>query len=294
MQPPPGWKPPQIIRRILPWGASNTPGRKLNGGSWDYITTHNVGNTAPTANAYHHAAWLEKLAREGAGEPSWGYTVDQDVIFQHLEDDWAGWHASDDDGPGNFDSIGIELCEIGNQTFVIWNAAWLVSTKLKERGKTDISAVVKQHNTWARDGKNCPRLLRANNGARWNEYIAAIGYFLNEASQPQPESAPVDDKLILPGQADREADGFPKDAGLERGFKGTLLAMGAAKYAPDPERAIVSIVGHVRDREEWEGTDGCVYQRCERVTLQYNPTLAAPWDIVFLLPHTPLPERKAA
>lgn len=292
MQPPSGWKPPEIIRSIIEWDASNRPHQRLNGGSWDYITTHNVGNTAPTANAAMHATWMHNLGKAGAKEPSWHYTVDEKVIYQHMEDDWAGYHASDNDGPGNFDSLGIELVEIGSLTLVIWNAAWLVAKKMKERGKTDIAATVKQHNHFARDGKNCPRLLRANNGARWNEYLAAIAYFMNENAQPEP--APGDDKLILPGQADREADGFPKDAGLERGFKGTLLAMGAAKYAPDPERAIVSIVGHVKDREEWTGTDGCVYQRCERVTLQYNPTLAAPWDIVFLLPHTKLPERKAA
>jgi hypothetical protein len=182
LQPPVGWTPPTIIRRVLPWESSNTPGVKLNGGSWDYITVHNTGNQSPTANAEHHAAWLESLAASGADEPSWHYTVDEKTIIQHLEDDWAAYHASDAGGDGNFDSLGLELCEIGNQEFVIWNAGWLIAEKLKARDKD--TEVMRQHYDWARDKKNCPRLLRANGGAGWKKLYEIVGYFQRQAPQP--------------------------------------------------------------------------------------------------------------
>jgi hypothetical protein len=291
MQPPSGWKPPQIVRSIIEWDASNRPHQRLNGGSWDFITTHNTGNPNAGANAAMHAAWMHNLGKAGAEEPSWHYTVDEAVIYQHMEDDWAGYHASDNTGPGNFDSLGIELVEIGNLTLVIWNAAWLVAKKMKERGKTDIAAVVKQHNHFARDGKNCPRLLRANHGKMWNEYLNAIAYFLHENAQPEP--APTPDKLILPGQGSESPDVFPPDAGLQRGFKGVYLALGAAKYPDDPALGILTLTGWAKG-DEFEGSDGCVYQRFHRVTLQYDPRNAEPWNIVQMHPDTPLPERKAA
>lgn len=189
LAPPAGWQPPEIVRHILPWGASNTPGQKLRGGSWDYLTTHNTGNPNPTANALMHASYLEGLAKAGADEPSWHYTIDDTRIVQHLEDDWAGWHASDGTGDGNFDSLGFELVEIGDQERVLWNAGWLMAGKLKARGKT-IAEAMRQHHDWARDGKDCPRLLRANGGAGWKRLLAIIGYFLNDAPAPPSDNWP--------------------------------------------------------------------------------------------------------
>lgn len=181
LAPPTGWTPPEIVRRILPRNASNTPRQTMD---WAWITVHNTGNPSPGADALMHAAWLESLARSGASEPSWQYTVDDTRVVQHLEDDQAGWHASDGNGPGNLASLGFELVEIGNQERVLWNAGWVIAQKLKTRG-LGVDRM-RQHHDWARDKKNCPRLLRANNGAGWNRLIAIVESFLADG-QPLPE-----------------------------------------------------------------------------------------------------------
>jgi len=172
LTPPAGWKPPEIVRRILPRDASNTPQKQMD---WQFIIGHNTGNPAKTADALHHADWLEKLAREGASEPSWGYTVDDTRIVQHLEDDQCGWHASDGTGPCNMQGLGVEMCEIGDQELVLWNAGWLIGSRLRERGYG--SDRVRQHHTCARDGKDCPRLLRANGGTGWNRLMSIVELF---------------------------------------------------------------------------------------------------------------------
>jgi N-acetyl-anhydromuramyl-L-alanine amidase AmpD len=128
--------------------------------------------------------------------------------------------------------------------------------------------------------------------AEWRALVDGANALLN-VSQPQPEPAPTPDKLILPGQGSESPDVYPPDAGLQRGFKGVYLALGAAKYPDDPALGILSLTGWAKG-DEFEGVDGCVYQRFHRVTLQYDPRNAQPWDIVQMHPDTPLPERKAA
>ena len=251
LAPPVGWEPPQVIRRILPWKSSNTPGVKMDGGTWDWITVHNTGNPNPTANAMHHAVWLEGLARDGAGEPSWQYTVDENVIIQHLEDDWAGFHASDDDGDGNFDSLGFELVEIGDQQRVLWNAGWLIAEKLRSRGKG--IDWIRQHHDWARDKKNCPRLLRANGGAGWLQLLAIVGHFLERGTE-----VPVD-TLTFPetGQS------------VGGGFRAFWEARGG-----------VPIFGFPITPEHKE--DGVTVQYFERARFEHRPDIGRPedWHVV--------------
>ena len=111
-------------------------------------------------------------------------------------------------------------------------------------------------------------------------------------AQPVPEPSPNPDaKLILPGQGNESPEVYPPGAGLVHGFKGTYLALGAAKYANDPALGILTLTGWAKE-DEWEGVDGCVYQRFHRVTLQYDPRNAQPWDIVQMHPDTDLPEQK--
>ena len=185
LTPPPGWKPPEIVRRILPRDASNTPQKRMD---WQFVVVHNTGNPSPGADALAHANWLEKLAREGADEPSWGYTVDDTRIVQHLEDDQCGWHALDGDGPGNMRGIGFELVEVGDQELVLWNAGWLIGMKLRQRGYG--MERVGQHHQYARDQKDCPRLLRANGGAGWRRLLAIIDQF-RRGDEPAAPADPV-------------------------------------------------------------------------------------------------------
>ncbi|WP_186312994.1 peptidoglycan recognition protein family protein, partial [Bacillus pumilus] len=78
-----------------------------------YITVHNTANTAKGANAASHASFVK---RSSTGV-SWHYTVDENVIYQHLPLNENGWHAGDGRGTGNMKSIGIEICENADGNF---------------------------------------------------------------------------------------------------------------------------------------------------------------------------------
>ncbi len=95
----------RLIQQLLPMGAKNKPGRSMTP---KYITMHNTGNTAKGADAKAHAGYLSSGA--SGQKVSWHYTVDDEVIYQHLSDTEQGWHAADGRGPGNSQSIGIEVC----------------------------------------------------------------------------------------------------------------------------------------------------------------------------------------
>lgn len=274
LTPPPGWTPPEIVRRILPRDASNTPQRTMD---WQYITVHNTGNSAPTANALMHAGWLESLAKAGASEPSWQYTVDDMRVVQHLEDDQAGWHASDGDGPGNLASLGFELVEIGDQERVLWNAGFVMAQKLRSKGKD--TSWMRQHYDWARDKKNCPRLLRANDGAGWKRLLAIVGSFLDDTP------APTDDGWRLHLGNGQEAP-FP----FVLGFRAFVEAQARARFPDDPNSAALAMFGPAEEYQ-WRGVDGRDYQRTRKVVLVYTPGNAVPWDVSILDRDAVLPER---
>ena len=276
LQPPAGWTPPQIVRRVLPRDASNTPQRTMD---WQYITVHNTGNPKPTADALMHASWLESLAKAGKDEPSWQYTVDDTRVVQHLEDDQAGWHASDNDGPGNLASLGFELVEIGNQERVLWNAGWAIAQKLKSKGKD--TSVIRQHHDWARDKKNCPRLLRANNGAGWTKLLAIITHFLK--GPPAPEQPP-EWHLHLGG-------GVMAEYPFVLGFRSHVMAQAQTRFPTDPNSAALAMFGEPKEHE-WEAVNGHTYQRCKRLTLHYIPGNPAPWDVIHEPSGSRLPDRK--
>ncbi len=68
-----------LIQQLLPSGAKNKPGRSMTP---KYITMHNTGNTSKGADARAHASYLSSGA--SGQKVSWHYTVDDEVIYQHL------------------------------------------------------------------------------------------------------------------------------------------------------------------------------------------------------------------
>lgn len=167
----------QIIQDFIPSGRRNRPGYKLTP---KYITIHDTANTQAGADAKAHAAYLKK--NPPASEASWHFTVDDKVIYQHLPLNENGWHAGDGaNGPGNRQSIGIEICENrdGNRAAAEANAAWLVAKLLKDHGLSIDR--VRQHYDWS--GKNCPRVLRNKPGG-WADFLAAVEGHLKPAVAP--------------------------------------------------------------------------------------------------------------
>lgn len=154
----------QIIEQLLPAGAKNKPGRSMTP---KYITMHNTGNSAKGADAKAHASYLTSGA--GGQKVSWHYTVDDGVIYQHLADTEQGWHAADRQGPGNTQSIGIEVCMNAgiDQAKAEENAAKLVAQLMKKHGIPLANVTTHQH--WY-PKKYCPALILPH----WDKFVSAV------------------------------------------------------------------------------------------------------------------------
>lgn len=167
-----------------------------------YITIHNTGSYAAGSYAINHA--VLKL-RNYENWTSWHFTVDSTSIYQHIPTDEVAWHASDGaEGPGNVNSIGIEICVNGfpegaggeqatsnyhgekyeeweKQFFVtLENSAQLVAQLLVEHNLT--MDCIRQHYDFARDQKNCPMQMRysyatksfVHEGDMWLEFMTMV------------------------------------------------------------------------------------------------------------------------
>ena len=172
-----------INRRICPAGLKNNPNRPLK--AIEYITIHCTGNYNTTANAKSHADYL--FGGSGGSQASWHYTVDSKEIWQSFEDTQQCWHAGDgSNGPGNYTSIGIEICvnDRGNFKKACDNAAYLTAELLKKH-KLTIDRVV-QHNRW--NAKNCPKELRSGEwGVSWSGFIELVKGHLNPRTFALPQ-----------------------------------------------------------------------------------------------------------
>ena len=155
-----------IQRDYIAKGRKNRPGG-VN--SRRYITIHETGNKAATADAATHGTYLKSDSAEAA-QVSWHYTVDDHAIVQHLPDGETAYHAGDGaDGPGNTTSIGVEICVNAGGDFEASkrNTAALVRLLMGEYG-IPLDHVV-QHNHW--NGKDCPRTIRGTRGG-WEAFLA--------------------------------------------------------------------------------------------------------------------------
>lgn len=138
-----------------------------------YITIHETANTNKGANAQAHA---NLQSRKNPRQASWHYQVDDKEIIQSFPDDVMCWAAGDGRGPGNTQSIHVEICvnSDGNFLKAVQNAANLTKY-LMDKYNIPIEHV-EQHNKWS--GKNCPAYLRGGNrGITW-------GGFINLLKQP--------------------------------------------------------------------------------------------------------------
>jgi N-acetylmuramoyl-L-alanine amidase len=170
-----------IIQDFIPPGRKNRPG-KTN--PMKYVTIHNTGNTAKSANAKSHALYIKSDAAANA-PVSWHYTVDETCVYQHLPDNETGYHAGDGSGAGNKQSIGIEICmnSDGDLLGATDLAVQLVAI-LCEKHNIPIENI-KQHNNWS--GKNCPEMLRNGKPYSWSAFIEKVSKKLKSTPEVQPE-----------------------------------------------------------------------------------------------------------
>lgn len=208
----------EIKQLFIPAGNTKTrPGIKMTP---RYITIHETANTASGATAAAHA----RLQASGNSRTaSWHYTVDDHEIWQSIPDNEVGWHAGDGgSGPGNRQSIGIEICVNSGGDFeqAKRNAALLVR-HLMNRHNIPISRVV-PHKHWS--GKNCPaRIL-----PKWDSFINLIKG--DGSGAPADSTGPRLLKLTSPMMRGEDV----KEVQAKLGIKVDGI------FGPDTQKAVIS------------------------------------------------------
>jgi N-acetylmuramoyl-L-alanine amidase len=263
-----------VRRSFIPLANSNRPGLPVTAEGAQWITVHETGNPNRGANAEMHRRFVHNGGGASAGNDgvSFTFVVDDTEIIWLVPLEERTWQASDGaDGPGN-SSTSIETCINADGDFAkaCENVAQLVAWLALNHPQKSAERVA-QHNKWARDGKNCPARMRANNGAGWNALMARV-------------RALATPKLVIPGT--------PGGYGFVAGFRAYVEALGRCRYPQDVNAGIASIVGLPLE-DEWRGADGLTYQRTERAVLQWNPNNAPPFDVVILPRHARLPDKAA-
>ena len=176
-----------IIQDIIPKGRKNRPGYSM---SAIFICCHDTGNESTGAGAVSHGRYLKGDA--AANTPvSWHFTAGSDGIVQHLPPNESAFHAGDGAaGQGNRKSIGIEICmnSDGIRSKALLNAAELVVRLINTvPSLKPFPECMKQHYDF--NGKNCPKLLRANNGKGWRDLLVTIEALLKKEEPNQLEAA---------------------------------------------------------------------------------------------------------
>ena len=145
-----------------------------------YITIHSTQNR--TGDAYAHSKALKRGSLRGGvvGYLCWHFTVQDDVVIQHIPTDERGEHA-DFDGPGNRYSIGIEMCEHrGNDQVATMDRTAKLAATLMYYHQIPVENV-RAHYHWPREGyetpnKNCPHFLLEGGrpGTNWRWFVGRI------------------------------------------------------------------------------------------------------------------------
>ena len=192
-----------------------------------YITIHETGNTAEGANAASHARWLPTVAPN----PSYHFTVDDKEVYQHLPLDENGWHASDGNrGPGNRQSIGIEICVNSDGDF---QKAKQKAAELCEYLLDSISTLkafpeaIKQHHDWD-NTRNCPRNIRNNN--QWTAFLEMIEGESSSASSKLPDAVYRLKPTYIKGTGVRAVQEALDSLGYESGSNG--------QYGPKTQKSV--------------------------------------------------------
>ena len=188
----------KVFKDLIP---SGTHARKSNKSMRPrYITIHSTQNYSTGADAWRHSlaqknGKLRVTKRKNGnriGYLSWHYTIDQNVVVQHLPDNEQGEHA-DFDGPGNNYSLGLEMCEnSGNSRSLTMERTAKLVAYLMYRHRIPIENVV-PHYHWRREGlsqphKNCPHFLLDNGrpGKKWANYLAKIQNYYDKITVKRP------------------------------------------------------------------------------------------------------------
>ncbi len=161
---------PYIVNHIPRATRKRRPGRVRKPQT---LTIHSTGN--PRSTAKNERAWLTNPSNT-AEFTGWHVVIDDREAIEAIPLNEVAYHAGDGSGPGNSFSTGVEICESGNREKTLLNAAKVVAAILKEQGLT--IADLRQHYDWSK--KNCPSILRADNGQGWREFVSSVQPWMNQ------------------------------------------------------------------------------------------------------------------
>lgn len=131
-----------------------------------YIVIHYTGNINDSAK--NNADYFGRCNRNASAH----YFVDDNGIYQVVEDYNASWHCGDGNnryGINNYNSIGIEMCGTDNGNIsekTIQNTLELTKYLMKKYN-IDADHVVRHYDA---SRKNCPSAFSSNNWARWWDF----------------------------------------------------------------------------------------------------------------------------
>lgn len=174
---------PKMLR--LPKGVTFSQ-RIIKSGQWNqrpgirmtpaYYTQHETGNSNRGADAEMHANWLHAGA---AGVPDaqvgFHFVVDDRKIIQLLPVNEVAWHAGDGSGPGNYSSIGCELCVNSDRSAIKAeaNAAALAAGVMEALGIAQDR--LRTHYSWVKGKPGahfCPEKILTRDG--WAGFVEAV------------------------------------------------------------------------------------------------------------------------
>ena len=93
--------PLNVTTSLVSTSMSNRPG--IIKTSTEYITIHDTGSAAASANSAAHDSYV----RNGGGGASWHYTVGNDGIFNQIPDNEVAYHAGDGSRTYNLNDSGV-------------------------------------------------------------------------------------------------------------------------------------------------------------------------------------------
>ena len=202
---------PYLVNHI-PKSKERRPGHKLD---VRFVTIHNTGN--PTSKATGERAWLENP--QNTRVASFHLVVDDQMVVECIPLNEVAWHAGSTQG--NYNSIGIEICESGDYNRTMNNAVELTAALLLANNLS--AGALRQHHDWS--GKDCPRKIRRGHGGwTWERFKAEVNkrmvrtlvskYFkdVNQAWQAEHIDKLKDHGVI----SGRTADTFDPDAPITR------------------------------------------------------------------------------
>ncbi len=178
----PSWRGVAVVQDFIPDGRY---GRQLKLPLRPtFITVHSTQSVNGTAAA--HASLLKRGGIPATTQWNrhrwniWHFTVDDRGAIQHMPLTEQGEHA-DHEGPGNTNSIGIEMCEFSSparQAATIENTRRLVASLAAHYGIPRANIVPHYHwpmrpNGWHKD---CPRILLEHGrpGPRWERFLDSV------------------------------------------------------------------------------------------------------------------------